>query len=164
MEKVTTKMHQTIKKCTKDMQDFRYNTAISASMEYVNLLREVAEKSEKGESKDWRQALSTLTLLLAPFAPHMTEEMWVEKLGKDFSVHKVSWPVFNKAKMSEDKVTIAIQVNGKLRGVLEVDKAMAEKEDELVNLAKSEANISKWLKGDPKKTIFVPGKIINFVI
>jgi leucyl-tRNA synthetase len=105
------KMHQTIKKVTEDIENLRFNTAISALMEYVNLLQ------EKGASEE---NLEVLVKLLAPFAPHMTEEIYQHKLQtKKFkSVHLEAWPEWNKNKIQEDVIEVAVQVNGKLRATV----------------------------------------------
>ncbi|KKU63024.1 MAG: Leucine-tRNA ligase, partial [Candidatus Woesebacteria bacterium GW2011_GWC2_47_16] len=99
---VLNKMHQTIKKVTEDIQSFRYNTAIAAMMEFVNLLYDKTEANIKRahggiRCAEWDEALKTLALLLAPFAPHLAEEAWVEVLGQKFSVHLEPWPKYNPA-------------------------------------------------------------------
>jgi leucyl-tRNA synthetase len=189
LKNINIKMHQTIKKVTEDIQNFRYNTAISAIMEYVNELRSITKNSDvksqnnpekysskingSGKSKlnngkeiedVWQTALQTLALLLAPFAPHIAEELWVNILGNEFSVHKASWPEFNSKFTEEDFVTVAVQVNGKLRDtvLLEFDKANIK--EEVLKKVLTQEKISKWLKrGQSKKIIFIPGRLINIV-
>lgn len=152
----TSKMHQTIKKVTDDVQEFKYNTAIASLMEYVNVLR------EHGASKDQLEALA---LLLAPFAPHIAEEAWVEILGKDFSIHKAKWPEYDKKYLVEDEVTIAIQVNGKLRDTLTLDKQRSTDEQFVVEKAETLEKIKPWIDGKKvKNKVYIEGKIVNFVI
>ena len=158
------KMHQTIKKVTNDLKNFRYNTAIASIMEYVNTLRAVAKEGKRGQNALWKVNLGTLSLLMAPFAPHMAEEIWTEVLGNKFSVHKQQWPLFDESLTKNKKVTIAIQVNGKLRGTLVVGADKSEDEETIVALSKTDEKVKKWLTGNPKKVIFVPGKIVNFII
>ncbi len=119
---VLVKMHQTIKKVTEDIEQFHYNTAISAIMEYVNFLREKAVDSEHRTQSircaEWDEALEVLVKLLAPFAPFITEEVWVNVLGNKFSIHTSAWPQFKPEFVKEETVTIVVQVNGKLRETL----------------------------------------------
>lgn len=153
---VVTKLHQAIKKVTKDIQAFRYNTAISAIMELINLLQKEGAVSTSTKK--------ILAQLLAPFAPHMAEEVW-EKLGQKDSIYISSWPKYNEKHAREEKIEIAVQVNGKLRGQVIVDRSQSDEETVVVGLAKNDKNISKWLKGkNIQRTIFVPKKIINFVV
>jgi leucyl-tRNA synthetase len=154
---VVSKLHQTIKKVTGDMSSFKYNTAIASIMELVN-----TASSQKGADKE---TLKTLCLLIAPFAPHLAEEVWVEILGQPFSVHKQKWPQFDSSLIVSDTVTIIVQINGKARSTLDVESGVGMKEDKIIELAKNDANIVKWLKGhNIKNSVFVPGKIINFVV
>jgi len=162
-EKCTVKMHQTIKKVTNDIQNFRYNTAISAIMEYVNTLRNVAENSNKSSNKSWKVNLGVLAMLLAPFAPHIAEEAWADILENAYSVHKQGWPSYKDEMTKKKTITIAIQVNGKLRATLDVGLADSKDKEQIINLATKDERVAKWLKGDPK-VIFVPGKIVNFII
>lgn len=168
---VLIKMHQTIKKVTEEIQELSYNTALAGIMEFVNLLRDLSEGEgakrigeDNVRSKDWDEALRILALLLAPFAPHMAEEIWVEELGQRFSIHNHAWPKFNPEHTRELEVTIAAQVNGRLRATVIVARGEAEDREKVENEAKKEKNVKKYLKGkDIKETIFVPGKIVNFV-
>lgn len=154
---LVSKLHQTIKKVTEDMYNFKYNTAIASIMELTNLI------ADKGADKE---TLKTLTLLLAPFAPHLAEEVWVGILGQPFSVHTAKWPKYDDSLIVNDTVTIVIQVNGKLRGQLTINNLQfTNNKEEIEKIAKSDEKISKWLDGkEVKKVIFVPGKLINFVI
>lgn len=150
------KLHQTIKKVTEDVSSFKYNTAIASIMELVNTL------FAKGADED---TLKILALLVAPFAPHLAEEVWVETLGQPFSVHTSLWPKYDTKYLKVDQVKMVIQINGKTRGTLEMDIETSKDEDMVVSLSKGEENISKWLDDKKiEKTVFIPEKLINFVV
>jgi len=166
---VLLRMHQTIKKVTEDLQDLRYNTAISAIMEFVNLLREKAQGKIKRAGKvrcaEWDEAIRTLVLLLAPFTPHLAEEAWVNILGEKFSVHNAAWPGFREEFTLEEEISVIVQVNGKLRGQLRLSPEESLDKEKIEQLASSDTKVSGWIhKGKVKKVIFVPGKLINFVV
>ncbi len=166
---VLSKLHQTIKKVTEDIQNLRYNTAISAIMEFVNLLQDKAggkvRRANGGiRCAEWDEALRTLCLLLAPFAPHMTEEIWTEILGEKFSVHTSDWPKFDVDLAREEQSVIVVQVDGKVRSTLSIKYQVSSIKEEIEKLAKKDLKVAKWLKGKTiKKVFFVPGKLINFV-
>lgn len=169
---IFTKMHQTIKKVTEDIQNLRFNTGISAIMEFVNLLYEKVSVYPKGEANkktikcaEWDEALRNLVLLLSPFVPHMTEELWIEVLGEKTSIHISSWPKFNPEFVDEAEIVLIIQVNGKVRGELRLDREAGKDQEKVDKLARADQKVAKWLEGkEVKKTIFVPLKLINFVI
>jgi len=169
---ITIKTHQTIKKVTEDIQNLRYNTAISAIMELVNLLYDKVEKTSRKVPKDgsltcqqWEETLTVLPQLLAPFVPHIAEEVWVEALGEKYSVHLSPWPKFNPEFIQESKTTIVVQVNAKLRGQLRLDEAEGQDQKTVEELAKKDQKVALWMKGKKiKRTIFVPSKLINFVL
>jgi leucyl-tRNA synthetase len=167
------RMHLTIKRVTEDIEKFRYNTAISTIMEYVNVLRTSISNEKDNKKTDHgsritdhsRKALKTLALLLAPFAPHMAEEVWVNVLGEEFSIHKVSWPKYDSKYIKVDRAEIVVQVNGKLRNTINVKAQNSNVKTEVIKLAKDDEKVKKWLKGKKiKKEIFVPGKLVNFVV
>jgi len=153
-QQVMRKLHQTIKKVTHDLPTLSYNTAVAAMMEYMNVLR-------RGERTAHRAEIEPLVQLVAPFAPHIAEELW-EKLGHTHSVFDAGWPVFDEALATDDAVTIAVQVGGKTRGTISaprgVDQAAA------LELALADPNISKFVGGPPKKVIYVPGRLLNIVV
>jgi len=154
---VRSKLHQTIKKVTEDITQMKFNTAISALMELVNVFYEYRVSS--------REYLKPLALLLAPFAPHMAEELWVGVLGEHFSVHKASWPRHDANLVKVEQLVIVIQVNGKVRSTLQVESGVSNLESRVIKLAKEDKKVSKWLDGRVvKKTVFVPGKLVNFVV
>ncbi len=145
-------LHRTIKKVTSDIENFKFNTAISSLMVLTNEMREREEVS-KDIFKDFLK-------LLAPFAPHFTEELW-SKFERD-SILNSSWPSYDKKVAEKNKVFIIIQVDGRFRDKVEVNKGISE--NEVVEIAESRERVEKWLKGKKiKKIIFVEDKLLNFV-
>ena len=160
-KEIGVKMHQTIKKVSEDIAALRYNTAISAIMEFVNLLR---EDRAQAASTERDAALRTLILLLSPFTPHLAEEIWVNGLREKFSVHNAAWPEFDPELVKEEEVTIVVQVNGKLRGQLKLNAGESKTQAEIENMARNDTKISSWIVKDSiKKVVYVPRKLINFV-
>jgi leucyl-tRNA synthetase len=151
---VLRKLHQTIRKVGEDTARLGYNTAVAAMMEYMNVLR-------KGERVPHRDEVLPLVQLVAPYAPHIAEELW-ERLGQDGSVMDAGWPRFDEALAREDTIQVAVQVNGKLRGALslplDVDQVTA------LAAAMGEPSIAKFVTGEPRKVVFVPGRLLNLVI
>jgi len=159
------KTHQTIKKVTDDVDErFHFNTAISAVMELVNVLYQV-KRPEKGDARSLsviKDALETVVILLAPFVPHITEELW-EKMGHRDPLVDAAWPAYDPAAASEEEITIVIQVNGKLRGRLVVPAG--ESDDKIKELALKDEKTGKFLEGKkPVKVVYVPKKLVNIVI
>ena len=154
--------HATIKKVTRDIEDEKFNTAVAAMMEMVNALYKIKESDGMGHSDAWQFALESLLQILAPFAPHITEELWHE-LGHEDTIHRDHWPKWDDALIQSDTMTIIVQVNGKLRAKLELP---ADSDRELVEQsALADENVAKFTAGQtPKKVIYVPGKIVNVVI
>jgi leucyl-tRNA synthetase len=147
-------LHKTIKKVTEDIENYKFNTAISSMMIFLNEL-----EKEMGVSKG---TFDTFLKLLAPFAPHMTEEIWHE-LGNEKSIHIEEWPKFDESKIKEKNAVIVVQINGKIRAQFEAEVGISEKEAQ--NKALSMPEVQKWIAGkEVKKVIFVQGKIINFVV
>lgn len=158
--KITKIMHQTIKKVSEDIENLKYNTAIACLMEYIN---EMSKRKTKNENLP-QPAVESLVLLLSPFAPFIAEELWCEVLDNKYSVHQQPWPKYDPKLAKEEKVTIVIQVNGKLRGQVQLPNNQAVKQTEVEKKAKKEANVAKHLADKKiKKTVFIPGKLINFV-
>ena len=146
-------LHQTIKKVGDDMPTLKFNTAIAQMMILLN----VAEK--QGITKEQYETLITV---LAPFAPHITEELW-HMLGHETLIHNEKWPRYDESKLASETMTIAVQVNGKIRAQVTVPADASEKDVRVTALA--EENTQKWLDGkEPKKVIYVPGRLINFVL
>jgi leucyl-tRNA synthetase len=154
-------MHKAIKKVTQDLDNLGFNTAIAALMETLNELYKISAADNFG-NKDWRWTMDTFLQLLAPFAPHMTEELW-SQLGHQDSIHTSSWPEYNEQYLIQDTVTIVVQVNGKVRG--EVQLPSGTDEATTVEAAKAHERVTGYLKDQTiRKTIFVPGKLVNFVV
>jgi leucyl-tRNA synthetase len=148
------KLHRTIRKVTADTEALQYNTAIAAMMEYVNEMREQGAGS--------RELLEPLVIMLAPYAPHIAEELWAV-LGVKESVFQQRWPPYDERLASAGDVEIAVQVNGKLRSRLTVPRGMAEK-DVVARVLADEA-VKKFVDGNPlKKVIFVQDRLVNLVI
>lgn len=158
-------LNKVIKKVSKDIEVFKYNTAISSIMELVNLMRDLKEKSDVSVASSgiWNEALSKLAQIIAPFAPHIAEEAWAEILGNKFSVHNSRWPEVDESKIVETTVTVIVQVNGKMRASLSLDKDSSVDQDTVRNKALEDNNVTKWIEGKQTKVVFVPGRIINFI-
>ena len=145
-------LHRTIKKVTEDVEALHFNTAISQMMVFTNEMTKAEQRS--------RSVIEPFVLLLAPFAPHLAEELWAILGGKP-SVSQQPWPIFDPALTVSDRLTIPIQVNGKLRAKLEVGAEATR--DQIEAMAREEA--AEWLQGkEPKKIIYVEKKLVNFVI
>ena len=151
---VLRKLHQTIRKVGEDVPRLSYNTAIAAMMEYMNVLR-------RGERVPHRAEVEPVVQLVSPFAPHVAEELW-EQLGHTESVFDSGWPGFDPALAAEDTIELAVQVNGKLRGTLQVPPSITQ--DAALELALAEPSVAKFVIGTPRKVIFVPGRLLNIVV
>ena len=147
-------LHAAIQKVTDDVEGLRFNTAISALMEFVNA-------ATKWETVP-KAVLEPFVLLLAPFAPHLAEELW-QTLGHAESLTYAEWPAFDPELLKADTVEIAVQVNGKLRGTVEV--AAEASKDAMIEAARAEENVARYLEdGTVRKEIAVPGRLVNFVV
>ncbi len=147
-------LHQTIKKVTEDIESLRFNTAISQMMVFTNELTKLERRP--------RALLEPFVLLLAPFAPHLCEELW-KTLGHAPSVSLQPWPAFDRVLVVSDRLEIPIQVNGKLRSKIEVPTDWTE--EQVVALAQQDTKLAEWLQGKPpRKVIYVPKKLVNFVV
>ena len=151
--------HKAIKKITEDFHRESLNTAVAALMEFVN---ELYKLKLEGFSNDWRFVLEDLLKMLTPFAPHISSELWMQLGNEDF-IEKSGWPKWSEEFLKSDEIQFIVQVNGKLRGKIKV--AVEAEKDEILALAKNEDNVSKFLQDkEIVKEIFVPNKLINFVI
>jgi len=164
-EALLRKMHGTIKKVTEDIEEgFHFNTAISAIMELLNEI--YAGTSRKGAGCYGRECLAeaagNMVLLMSPFVPHIAEEMW-ERTGGEGSVFTASWPVFDKDMLITDTVVIPVQVNGKLRGTVELPRGAGE--ENVKQLVLGDAKISGKVSGkDVRKWIILPDKLVNIIV
>ena len=154
--------HTTIKKVTRDIEDEKFNTAIASMMEAVNGLYKLKETSAISRSEAWQFAIESLLQILAPFAPHITEELWHE-LGYNETIHIDHWPKWDDRFIQSSSMTIIVQVNGKLRAKLElpvdVDQQTVESE------ALADVNVQKFLDNKkPTKVVYIPGRLVNIVV
>jgi leucyl-tRNA synthetase len=147
-------LHQTIKKVGEDIEAFKFNTAVSQMMIFLNAV----EKEGSVTKKQWEMFLK----ILAPFAPHVTDELW-EMLGHTESIHTSAWPSYDPAKTVANTVTVAVQINGKTRATVELSTNASQ--DEALTAARAHADVApKLAQGKEVRAIYVPGKIINFVV
>ncbi len=151
-EETTSQLHKTIKKVREDIEGFKFNTGISAMMIFINQ----AEKT--GLTHESYQAFLKL---LAPFAPHLTDELWAQE-GNTASIHTETYPAFDENMAKNKEVTIGVQVNGKLRGNITI--APDATEGTALLAARAEETIAKWLDAPLVKTIYVPGRILNLIV
>ena len=146
--------HQTVKKVTEDLENMRFNTAISQMMVFVN-------DAYKADSL-YLDYMTGFVQLLAPFAPHLSEELWV-RLGQEASISYVAWPTYDPAQLVEDTVEIIFQVNGKVRGKATVARDIDQ--DGMIAAAKADDNVQKFIADQTiRKVIAIPGKFVNIVV
>ena len=149
-----------IKKVSEDLEANKYNTAISASMKCVNDLYKL-KIEEFGKCQQWQKTLSSLVACVAPFAPHVADELWHD-LGHETSIQADSWPTHDPKYLVNDSIIIVVQVNGKLRASIEVLADASE--ENIINIAKSDQRIVSYIDPGVKKTVYIAGKLINFVV
>jgi leucyl-tRNA synthetase len=156
-------VHKTIKKVTEDVEErFHFNTAIAAIMELVNTVSSFESKNDPAYAPVLKEAIDTVVLLLVPFVPHITEELW-EGLGHGGGVAAASWPVYDPDAVVEDTLTIVVQVNGKLRGKVLVDAGASE--EEVRSAALDDEKVAGYVEGKTvRKIVYVPGKLLNIVV
>ena len=148
-------VHKIVKKVTKDLETLQFNTAIAKMMELVN-----AFQKEEVMSKEH---FEILVLMLAPFAPHMAEEIWHGKLEHDKTIAFEKWPIFDPNKIIEEEITLAVQVNGKVRANIVV--AVDVSEEDIKTQALAHENIVKCLEGKtPKKVMYIAQKLVSVVV
>jgi len=153
--KIEIALNKTIKKVSLDIDQLKFNTAISALMEFLNLISQNKENLSL-------KVFQTFLKLLSPFAPHLADELW-SQLGFKGYASTQKWPSWNEELIKEEKILLIVQVNGKVRDKIEVEREINQKEAQEIALASE--RVKKWVEGKKiKKVIFVPGKLINFVI
>jgi leucyl-tRNA synthetase len=165
---VIMKLHQTIKKVTTSIEDnYHFNTSIAATMELINELQDfkanILDKNEMtSESKKvFTETVRTMVVMLSPFVPHITDELWKE-LGETGYLFQTEWPTHVEELTISDDVQIGVQVNGKLRATLDVSRTITK--EELEALALAAPNVIKFIEGkNIVKKIIVPGRIVNIV-
>ncbi len=155
------KLHQTLRSITRDYQTFEFNTIISGLMELQNEMTK-AKSQGASSSPAWNEALEIYIKMLAPVAPHISEELW-KKLDKPYSIHTQSWPKVDEEAAAEEEITLVVQINGKVRDRINV--AVGISEDEARSKALNSAAILKFLDGKPpRQVIYVPGRLVNIVV
>jgi leucyl-tRNA synthetase len=148
------RLHQTIQSVTEDIRELKYNTAIAALMEYITAIQQ--------RDQLYAEEAEGLLLLLAPFAPHITEELW-QRIGRPYSIHQQAWPVADAQLLVCDTETIAVQINGRTRTTIElpVDTGQAE----AVEAAQNVDTVQRYLNGAAiQRVVYVPGRILNIVV
>jgi leucyl-tRNA synthetase len=159
-QKLAVVLNKTIKKVTDDIRRQSFNTAIAALMEYVNELYKL--KLDGFSEKGWKDALTALAQMLAPFAPHLADEMWTQ-LGNEGLIQNAAWPTWDESLTVENVISIGVQVNGKLRG--EITIAKDTDAEEVKALALAHENVAKFVgEQKPTKVIYVPGRLVSIVL
>ena len=161
--------HATIRRVTEDIEQFKFNTIIAALMEFNNYLVKAKETAVYG-TPAWDEAVDSLLLMLAPEAPHVTEELWQRRhhakatgYAAAASVHRQAWPVFDPELAKADTITLVVQVNGKVRDKIEAPAGITEAAAREMALARPA--VQKWLEGvEVRKVIFASGRLINIVV
>jgi leucyl-tRNA synthetase len=154
--------HKTIRKVTEDLAAFRFNTMIAALMEMTNHLTKLRESSSEIDAGAWREAIESMTLVMAPTVPHLAEEMW-ERLGKPYSVHTQSWPKFDAGLALDDAAEVPVQVNGKVRDRLMLP--LDAPEDVAREAAMASSSVAQHVSGkEVVRVIYVPNRLINIVV
>ena len=154
-------LHQTIRKCHNDLDQFKFNTAIAALMEFSNHLNRVWADSSV-DSATWNQCVENFLLLLAPMAPHFTEELW-ERKGLVYSIHQQNFPTWDEELAANDMITLVVQVNGKVRDRLSVPADIGEAAAQAQAL--TSPRVQSYTQGkEVAKTVYVPGRLVNLVL
>ncbi len=154
------KLHQTIAQVTRDFENLSFNTVISSLMELANEMGRTAQAGAAG-TPEWEEAVDVYLRLLAPVAPHISEELW-SRLGKPYSIHQQPWPQADAAAAAEEEITLVVQVNGKVRDRIVLPTGTGEEEARRAALASE--TVQRFLAGqEPRKVIVVPGRLVNIV-
>jgi leucyl-tRNA synthetase len=146
--------NQTVKKVTEDYESLNFNTAISQMMIFVNEVYKIRKIS--------REYAEGFVKLLSPIAPHMMEEIWCEGLGHSETLAYESWPTYDEKALVQDTIELPVQFLGKMKGVINVPVNASQ--DEVVEIAKNTPEIAKFMTSEPKKIIYVAGRILNFIV
>jgi Leucyl-tRNA synthetase len=150
-----------VRRVTQDFEGFRWNTAIAALMEMANGLSRAREAGPVDRDA-WGEAIEKMLLMTAPLAPHIAEELW-SRTGRPYSIHQQSWPEWDEALAREDAITLIVQVNGKVRDRIAAPAGISE--DDAKALALVSEQVQRHLEGkEPRKVIYVPGKLVNIVM
>lgn len=162
-DRVSVLLNNLVKKVSEDLSEdtLKFNTAVAAFMSFINEVEPSSAKASEGLTKEQKEIFLRL---LAPFAPHIAEELW-HLLGHKDSIHSAAWPTFDTSLKDTSKVTVVVQINGKVRGQIELMAEESQQQESVTAAAKEQAHVKELLAGQEiKKTIFVPGKLINFVV
>ncbi len=155
------KVHQTIRQVSEDLEQFEFNTVISALMELTNEILAARDRGMAGDAV-YEQAVDTLLLLMAPSTPHIAEELWSRR-GNEYSIHSQGWPEFDPDLAAEEQITLIVQVNGKVRDRIEVPAEISEEEAKELALGSEVAQ--RFMEGnEPRDVIYVPGRLVNIVV
>ncbi len=156
------KVHQTLKRITRDFENFEFNTIVSSLMELLNDMYKAREAGAAG-SAEWNEAQEIYLKMLAPVAPHIAEELWTNQLRKPYSIHQQSWPKVDEVAAKEDVIEIPVQVNGKVRDRIIV--AVEASEEEIKSAALASETVKKYLEGkEPKKVIVAQKRLVSVVV
>ncbi|MFZ5821051.1 MAG: leucine--tRNA ligase [Chloroflexota bacterium] len=156
------KVHQTLRRVTRDFENFEFNTIVSSLMELLNELYKARDNGAAG-AQEWAEAQDIYLRMMAPVTPHMAEELWTERLGKPYSIHQQPWPQVDEEAAREDSIEIPVQVNGKVRDRISIPADAGEEEIKSAALA-SEA-VKKYLEGkQPRKVIVAQKRLVNVVV
>ncbi|MCE7861135.1 MAG: leucine--tRNA ligase, partial [Chloroflexi bacterium CFX2] len=156
------RVHQTLKRVTHDFENFEFNTVISSLMELLNEMYKAREAGAAG-TPEWEEAKEYYLKMMAPVAPHITEELWTNHLGKPYSIHRQMWPNVDEAAAKEDTIEIPVQVNGKVRDRITV--ASDASEEEIKSAALASEGVRKHLEGkEPRKVIVAKGRLVSVVV
>jgi leucyl-tRNA synthetase len=155
------KVHQTLRKVTRDFENFEFNTIVSSLMELMNEMYKAREAGVAG-GDEWKEAQEIYLKMMAPVTPHVTEELWAY-LGKPYSIHQQKWPQVDEAAAKEDSIELPVQVNGKVRDRIVVPAEATE--DEIKSAALASEAVQKFLEGkEPKKVIVAKGRLVSVVV
>jgi leucyl-tRNA synthetase len=155
------KVHQTLRKVTRDFENFEFNTIISSLMELMNEMYKAREAGAAG-TDEWKEAVEIYVKMMAPVTPHIAEELWAY-LGKPYSVHTQQWPAVDEAATKEDSIELPVQINGKVRDRIIVPAEATE--DEIKSAALASAGVIKFLEGkEVRKVIVAKGRLVSIVI
>jgi len=156
------KVHQTLKRVTRDFENFDFNTIVSSLMELVNEMYKAREAGAAG-SDEWKEAQEIYLKMMAPVTPHIAEELWTEHLGKPYSIHQQPWPAIDEAAAKDDVIEIPVQINGKVRDRITV--AADASEGDIKAAVMASEIIQKYLEGkEPRKIIIAKGKLVSLVV
>lgn len=155
------KVHQTLKRVTRDFETFEFNTIVSSLMELMNEMYK-AREAGAATSAEWAEAREIYLKMMAPVTPHIAEELW-SQLGKPYSIHQQAWPTVDEAATKEDSIELPVQINGKVRDRITVPAEATE--DEIKSAALASETVQKYLEGnEPKKVIVAKGRLVSIVI